>query len=139
MSFNVYLHGLWVWENDILYFLLYACKIQKAFSNIHVFFFFLFILCRYVLCDEKNVRVSGVLFLSFRLAWGGKYIGNLLVKLFIFSCNMSNNHNAVCSNNLVRTCILSMIDSEVSFWAVPGIQSVTLEENIFFVLQPRRS
>lgn len=74
------------------------------------FFFSLFILYWYVLYDEKNVRVSGVLFLNFSLAWGEKYIENLLVKLFILSHNMSNNRKVVCCNNWGRPCVVIMID-----------------------------
>lgn len=74
-------------------------------------FFLLFILYRCVLYDEKNVSVSGVLFLSFSLAWGGRYIEILLVKLFILSHNISNNCKAICSNNLGRPSIVTMIDS----------------------------
>lgn len=37
---------------------------------------------------------------KFRLAWGGKYIENFLVKLRILSHNMSNNCKAVCWSNL---------------------------------------
>lgn len=98
------------------------------------FFFFLFILYWYVLCDEKNVRVSGILFLSFSLAWGGKYIENLLVKLFTLSHNMSNNCKAVCSDNLGRPCIVTGIDSEVSHWTASGIQLITPGDNFPFVL-----
>lgn len=111
MSFSMYLHGLWVSENDI-YFYFMPARFKRPFQIFMFFSFFLFILYWYVLCDEKNVRVSGVLFLSFSLAWGGKYIENLLVKLFTLSHNMSNNCKAVCSNNLGRPCLITMIDSE---------------------------
>ena len=111
VSFSVYLHGLWVSENDI-YFYFMPARFKRPFQIFMFISFFLFILYWYVLCDEKNVRISGVLFLSFSLAWGGKYIENLLVKLFTLSHNMSNNCKAVCSNNLGRPCLITMIDSE---------------------------
>lgn len=134
VSFTVYLHGLWVWENDI-YFYFMPARFKRPFQIfMSFFFFFLFILYWYVLCDEKNVRVSGVLFLSFSLAWGGKYIENLLVKLFTLSHNMSNNCKAVCSNNLGRPWIITTIDSEGNYWTVSGIPSVTPGDNFPFVL-----
>lgn len=97
-------------------------------------FFFLFYSLLVCVMWWENVSVSGVLFLSCSLAWGGKYIENLLVKLFTFSHNMSNNCKAVCSNNLGRPCIVTMIDFEVSYWTVSGIQSVTPGDNFAFVL-----
>ena len=81
VSFSVYLHGLWVSENDI-YFYFMPARFKRPFQIFMFISFFLFILYWYVLCDEKNVRISGVLFLSFSLAWGEKYIENLLFKLF---------------------------------------------------------
>lgn len=133
VSFNVYLHGLWVWENDI-YFYFMPARFKRPFQIFMSSFFFLFYSLLVCVMWWENVSVSGVLFLSCSLAWGGKYIENLLVKLFTFSHNMSNNCKAVCSNNLGRPCIVTMIDFEVSYWTVSGIQSVTPGDNFAFVL-----
>lgn len=96
-------------------------------------YFFHFILYKYVLCDEKNVRAFGVLFLSFSLAWGGKYIEILLVKLFTLFHNMSNNGKEVCSNNLGRPCIVTVIHSDVSYWIESGTRLVVPKDNFLCV------
>ena len=129
---SVYLHGLWVWE--MIYTSTYACKIQEAFSNIHVLPPPTFLFSTSKANDEQNVKFSGVLFLSFSLAWGRKYIENLLVTLFILSQNMSNNCKAGCWNNLGRSCTVITLGSEVSYCRVPGILLVTPGDNFPFVL-----
>ena len=98
------------------------------------FFSFPFLFSTGMCYVMRRMSVSGVLFLSFSLAWGGKYIENLLVKLFTLSHNMPNNCKAVCSNNLGRPWIITTIDSEGNYWRVSGIPSVTPGDNFPFVL-----